>query len=392
MDRVKNVAATPRARAAAASSGPAVPVRRGDADTAVDDNPLPHGLADSSLKDYSREWSYYVQFASQVHDIVPGRDCEWDLALVWEYLQFRAQRCKPETAKAILTKLAHFGARYNYVLATSKFDGDAYTYRCLNKMKRQLVINARKSAAEAGVPYVPVDRCTPVGRRGVSMLLSAFAVTSERAFNALSRADRHHIAVAMMQHTGGMRFGGFTVRNYALDSFLIDGMHGSIRLVTDWARYSGRRQFYIEFPASPRFEAMWYNVYAPNGDLLDTYPAATLLHWHFRRLRRDGERHVFAPVPGETCSRDERQTWIREALLAALPVPEREARVAVDDVTPHSFRPGVAGDLHRDGVAIQRIGAVCRWNTQRVVLIYAERPCLSSFRLTNGFRLIQRFE
>ena len=187
-----------------------------------------------------------------------------------------------------------------------------------------------------------------------------------------------------------MRFGGFAARNYTLESFTIDA-EGSIRLITDYARYSGLRQFAIEFAASPRFEDMWYNIYAPSGALIDSYPAATLLHWHFRRLQRDGEQRVFAPVAGEHCSRDDRQAWIRDTLLAALPISEREARAAVEDVTPHSFRAGLAGDLYRAGVSLQRIRSICRWNTPRVVLIYAERPCLSASRLTEGFRLIERF-
>ena len=78
-------------------------------------------------------------------------------------------------------------------------------------------------------------------------------------------------------------------------------------------------------------------------------------------------------------------------LLAALPISEREARAAVEEVTPHSFCAGLAGDLFRAGVSLQRIQSICRWNVPRVVRIYAERPCLSASRLTEGFRLIERF-
>ena len=351
---------------------------------------LPHGLAASSLVDYSKEWSKYVQFASQLGSTIPGRDAEWDLDLVWEYLRFRARTCKPETLKQVLTKLSHFGVRNKFILATSKFDGNPHAYKSLAKMKKQLAIDARQAAQDAGVPYEPVDRCTPVGYKGVSMILSSFALTSEERFNALSRKDRHHIANTVMQHTGGMRFGGFGARNYGLDAFVIDAA-GTIRLITDYSRYPGVRQFAIEFAASPRFEEMWYKIYAPSGAMIDSYPAATVLHWHFRRLQRDGERRVFAPVRGELCSRDDRQAWIRETLLAALPISEREARAAVEDVTPHSFRAGLAGDLFRAGVSLQRIASICRWHVPRVVRIYAERPCLSASRLTEGFRLIQRF-
>ena len=349
---------------------------------------LPHGLAKSSLKDYSNEWMKYLLFATQRRTLVPGKDVKWDLDLVWEYLRFRSRTCKPETIKQVLTKLAHFGARYKFVLPTSKFDGDPCAYRSVSKMKKQLAIDARAAAAEAGTDYEPVDRCTPIGQRGVSMILSAFALWNERQFNRLSRRDRHHVAALMMQHTGGMRFGGFAAKNYTSDSFIADAT-ASLHLITDWSRYQ-REQFAIEFSTSPRFEAMWYKIYAPNGDMIETYPAATVLHWHLRRLQRDGERLIFAPVAGETCSRDDRQKWIRDALFDALPLSEREARIVVDDVTPHSFRAGLAGDLFRAGVSLQRISSICRWFS-RVVRTYAERPCMSSRRLTNGFRLIKRY-
>ena len=372
-DRVKDIAAAqPGAGPFGVSNSPSA---------------LPHGLAENSLGDYSKEWNKYVQFALRRCSAVPGRDIKWDMQLVWEYLQFRATTCKPETIKQVLTKLAHFGARSNFVLATSKFDGDAGSYRAVTKMKRQLAIDARATAKAAGVAYEPVDRCTPVGHKGVSMILSAFALTGEVNFNAMLRKDRHHVAGLVMQHTGGLRFGGFGARNYTIDSFVVDAS-GTIRLVTDWGRYPG--QYTIEFSASPRFEAMWYHVFAPCGDLVDTYPAATIMHWHFRRLQRDAERQVFAPVSGEICSRDDRQAWIRAALSDALPLLEREARDAVNDVTPHSFRAGLAGDLFRAGVSLQRIASICRWRTPRVVRMYAERPSLSACRLTDGFRLIER--
>ena len=221
------------------------------------------------------------------------------------------------------------------------------------------------------------------------MSLSAFRLISEDRFNELTRKDRHHLAASLMQHTGGMRFGHFRDRQYTLDSFSTDA-DGTIRLVTDWSRYAGRRQFCIEFPANPRFEAMWYNVYAPNGELVDTYTAATVLNWHFNRLQQDGETRVFTPEKDVTCLREDRQQWLRDVLGDALPVAERHAQAAVNQVSPHSFRAGLAGDLFREGVSLQRIGSICRWNSQRVVRLYAERPCLSMLRLTNGFRLIER--
>ena len=350
---------------------------------------LPHGLSERSLQSYQTEWDRYVSFAGERRAEIPGAVVPWDMQLLWHYLQSRSATCKPTTVKQILTKLSHFGALHGFVLANSKFDGAPAAHKAIHRMMQQLKLNARAEAAAAGADYAPVDRCTPIGVRGVSMLLSAFQVTNRQQFLRLRRADRHHIAGAIMQHTGAMRFGQFGERDYTISSFITDAT-ASKRLVTDWSRYAGQRQFSIEFSSSPQFASMWYKVYAPNGDLLESYPAATLLQWHFDELQAAGETRVFAPTPGETVSREARQQWLRAALLDALPIEEREARALVEHVSPHSFRAGLAGDLYREGVALQRIGSICRWNTPRVVRIYAERPCMSMSMLTMGFRLITR--
>ena len=95
---------------------------------------------------------------------------------------------------------------------------------------------------------------------------------------------------------------------------------------------------------------------------------------------------IYAPVKGEAPTREGRQDWLRQAILQALPLDDA-ARDLVVKVTPHSFRAGLAGDLYRDGVATPQIQSVCRWNSVRVVRLYAERPALLMSRSTTGFRL-----
>ena len=367
-------------------------VRQTQADACQENGDLPHGLADRSLESYQVEWDRYVSFAGDRRNKVPGAAVPWDMQLLWDYLRFRATTCKPATIKQILTKLSHFGAINGFVLANSKFDGAPAAHKAIHRMMQQLKLNARAEAAASGegYTYTPVDRCTPIGVRGVSILLSVFQVTNRQRFLQLRREDRHHFAASVMQHTGGMRFSQYVTRDYTISCFLLDAVDASFRLVTDWSRYAGQRQFSIEFSSSPQFASMWYKVYAPNGDLIETYLAATLLQWHFDELRQAGETRVFAPTPGATTSREERQQWLRAALFDALPIEEREARALVEQVTPHSFRSGLSGDLYREGVALIRIGSICRWNSVRVVRIYAERPSLCMSMLTVGFRLILR--
>ena len=97
---------------------------------------------------------------------------------------------------------------------------------------------------------------------------------------------------------------------------------------------------------------------------------------------------MFAPSATELTTRADRQAWLRQALLRALPAEEVRARAMVQFVTPHSFRPGLAGDMLEDGMSLDGIATECRWHGRRIVRIYAERDSLSSARRTDGFRRI----
>ena len=187
--------------------------------------------------------------------------------------------------------------------------------------------------------HADVERCTPIANSGLDTILSAFQVRGENDFAALARGNRHHLFASVLQHTGGMRYGQFGERDYTSDSFICDAKDGSLRLVTDYSRYAGRRKFCIEFEAFPRFACMWYHVRSLDGTLLSTFSAASLMRWHFDILRKEGEIHVFRPTLGEGVpSRDARQLRLRQTLLSALPVCEHKTRKLVDEVTPHSFR------------------------------------------------------
>ena len=144
------------------------------------------------------------------------------------------------------------------------------------------------------------------------------------------------------------------------------------------------------FPAFPKGRARWYRAYNTSGEVIDTFAAATVMHWHFERLRADGEETVFAPVEGELCSREERCRWLRESLLAAMLPSESKAREAVTNVTPHSWRPGIAGDLLRDGTSLSDIIVDLRWQSTRSARTYSERLPLSAMRTSTAFRIIAR--
>ena len=118
--------------------------------------------------------------------------------------------------------------------------------------------------------------------------------------------------------------------------------------------------------------------------------AAQIMRWHFNRLRRDGECVVFAPVRGQRPLHDDRQVWLRATVRAALPAHEAVAIALVGDISPHSFRSGLASDLLREGVSIAVIGSICRWKATRAIRLYAERASLSMSRTSNEFRDVGR--
>ena len=179
---------------------------------------LPSGLKEKTCVTYDGEWARYVRFVrSRSLRLIPGKHAPWDLQLLWEYMQFRAASCKPQTVISGLSALAHFGARFGNLLATSKYDSDSVSYRRLAMLKRQLAIDFH--ALHGGVLYGP-NRYTPLGRRDVSLLFSAFGVTGETSFLRLERSDRYHLAITVMQHSATMRFGHFPARAYVWQQFI----------------------------------------------------------------------------------------------------------------------------------------------------------------------------
>jgi hypothetical protein len=285
--------------------------------------------------------------------------------------------------------LAHFSVETGFILPNSKFDGgDPVLRKGVVRIKKQLNLDYVAKTEQTGVDYA-VHRCTPTGKGVVELVLSSLQVHSEAAFNRLSRADRHHVAITPMSHTAGMRFGHFLYRSYSVHSF-VRGRGGSYHLVTDWSRYREGTKFCLRFEAAPRFQCQRYKVARVSDGSSVEVTAADVLQWHFNRLQRDGEVSVFTPVRGERPKYENRKVWLQAALRAALPVSEIAAIALVGDVSPHSFRSGAASDLLREGVSIPMIGSVCRWHAAKAIRLYAERATLSMSRVGNKFRVAPR--
>ena len=196
-------------------------------------NTLPHGLRADTLATYRAEWSRYVRFANRLgyDPDVPGRDTPWVPFLLWRFLLFRSNSCKPSTVFAGLSALAHFGHYHRHVLPTRKEDGNPLLHRDIANMKREIAIYHCNDKGIAGLTY-DVAHSTPLAKGAVELLLSAFRVFNETQFRRLRREDRHHLVASVMQHTKGLRFGHFLARDYKAQSF-IRGADGTYRLTTD---------------------------------------------------------------------------------------------------------------------------------------------------------------
>ena len=350
---------------------------------------LPTGLKSKTYDSYVEEWRHYVRFTERMWsaDIVPGRDEEWNAFVLWKYMVHRSEKCKPSTVFSAVSALAYIGTLNGFVLPTQKWDGNPLFYRQLKNMKRELSLRYRSKNPEGGATY-DVKRSTPIGAQSISLLLSHFQVYDQASFLRLPRVHRHNLAIAMMQHTCGMRFGHFLWRKYRVSSFTCD-IHGTFRLVTDWHRYSGQRSYCLEFGHVQRWPCLRYPVYDADGVHIASLVTAQVMRWHFDQLEAAGESTVFAPVLGRTLSRVQRKAWLQQSLRAALFPDERAVRDKVALVSPHAFRAGLAGDLLRAGVPPQTIAIWCRWWSMRAMRMYADRLELCFSRTRAGCRLFK---
>lgn len=351
---------------------------------------LPSGLKPKTYDSYIQEWRQYLQFARRMWSTqsVPGKDAEWNAFLLWKYLLYRAEKCKPTTVFSALSALAHVGTLHGFVLPTQKWDGKPLFYRQVKNMKREISLRYRSKHGAGGATF-DVKRSTPLGAQSVSLLLSHFRVYDEASFLQVPRLHRHHLVVSMMQHTCGMRFGHFLWRQYRVTSFVKD-VHGTFRLTTDWHRYSGRRSYCLEFARTPRWPCLRYAVCDAAGVHKASLVTAQVMQWHFNQLERDGEFFVFAPEQGRAGSRARRKAWLQESLLSALHPHDIAVRKRVALVSPHAFRAGLASDLLRAGVAPQTIAIWCRWWSMRAMRMYADRQELCFARTSIGCRLFNR--
>ena len=182
------------------------------------------------------------------------------MSLLWQFMQYRAGSCKPQTVISNVSALAHFGWRCNQVLATSKYDGDALMYKQISAMRKQLKLNYRSLHGDMTTTYGP-DRCCPIDNKSVALILQALRIFDCRRFRSLSRYTRHHIFGLVVRHSHGMRFGHFPARMYTRQMFQWSHVEKAFTLMTDWHRYSGRHRYVLVFRLRPELRCRVYTLH-----------------------------------------------------------------------------------------------------------------------------------
>ena len=324
---------------------------------------MPTGLASNSQAQYDKEWQRYEEFSLQQLDCVPGKDRPWAPQHLWKYLSFRATSCAPTTVRAVLSKLAHTSVSHNYILPLQKHERPTILYKQVKRMVRQLQLQYATRVVTR------LKGSTPLGNDAVSAILDLFAVRGEASFNRLPHACRHHIVASVMQHTAGLRFGHFIFRSYSKADLSWSRLGAT--LLTNWQRYPGRSPAAISFSFQPKWECFRYSVGASGVRLT----AANILKWHVARLRATDL--LFEPVPGCQADRGDRQRWLRAVIDRCYVTSPKTAR-AFANITPHSFRGGMAVDMRVLDASFEQVAARGRWLSRRAVKLYAGKCTLGT--------------
>ena len=318
---------------------------------------------------YVDEWKLYVAFASaRFGRRVPGRDRPWQIDVVAQYLQYRSRRCNARTLEQIKSKIKHCGICYGHLLPTAKTEGPALQRLQLAMVTR--AIRKRLAAAlRAAGKQVGPKRSMALGRVAMGLLFSAYGATSFAGFSALPQVVRCWLTVCVAMGTGCMRF--FLVRWLWQHAYLRwSGLDKTYRVAADWRKMRNGGEYTVPFPVSPQYQAMYYPVYSPGGAVIGSFTAAAVLAWQVRLTGSSQARRLFAPDGGEAPRRSECQCFMRWSFRSLLTAGKGEVSAWVATMTPHGWRAGVAGDLHREKVRPKIIMQTGRWRSRRAMEQY----------------------
>ena len=346
--------------------------------------PIGTGLEAETVKKYKEEWDMYVKHCkNNGWTRIPGRDRSWRITAVASYLRWRASRNNARSIAQIKSKLKHCGLCYDYLLPTARGEGPSKLRLQLAMISKAIAKTQKRQRRAAGLPTGP-KRALALGRVAVSMLFSAYGATTRKGFAALGRKPRHYLSMSSSMHTGGMRFR--LMREIHRKCMIRWSQADKTYLIaSDWRKMKQTTgEYTVKFPTTPKFSAMLYDAYDDEGNVVNTFTAATVLKWQTRIEGSRKGRYVFEPRKGKEPSAKLFKEWLRSSFRALLGGNEAEVAALTQAITPHSFRAGLAGDLERTNIPRATIKKLGRWASTREMEQYmrdglAQKLCKLQF-------------
>ena len=326
-------------------------------------------LEPETAETYKSEWELYTSFCQRIGEHqVPGRDKPWRIDVVSRYLWWQ-QNCNSwRTLAGVKSKLKHCGLCHGYLLPTAERDGST-KMRLQLAMVTQVIKKKQIKKKKAAGKSTAVKRSLALGRVAVGLSFSAHGAASARGFKKQSDEIQAMLTRCVSMSTGGMRFR--LLRELWKDSSLRwSSVDNTYRFGNDWRKMKRGGPYTISFPSKPKFSSMIYPRFSTDGRQIDTFTAADVLGWRAKQVGSMKARRLFSSKGAGEPVRSDFQKFIRQTFKSLLVGNRKEIAKLVQEMTPHSFRAGMASDMHRAGVPVKTIMKQGRWESERAMSQY----------------------
>lgn len=141
-------------------------------------------------------------------------------------------------------------------------------------------------------------------------------------------------------------------------------------MASDWRKMKKGGRFTVPFAIKPEYKAMQYPIFNQEGVEVGSFTAANVIAWRTEVVGTSRVKRLFATRESDRPCRDEFQEFLRVSFRRLLVGDQEELDALVSAITPHSFRAGMASDLHRSGVPVKAIMKLGRWESERAMSQY----------------------
>ena len=153
--------------------------------------PLGTGLEPTTVPAYLKEWKNYIKFCeSRGVRRIPGRDRQWTIQGVTQYLIWRSKTNNIRSLKGIRSKIKHCALCYGFLLSTAPGEGPTELQKQVELVMNEISKRLKREAKRKGESTDP-KRSLALGRVAVGMLFSAFGASSYEKFEKLESETRH---------------------------------------------------------------------------------------------------------------------------------------------------------------------------------------------------------